>query len=75
MMGTIDNTTVGKLLLTFLLAIAEFERNTIRERMESGKAIARLDPNYREGPKHKLDHWPRIRGDDPDQAPCRHPMP
>lgn len=40
-MGTFDNSPIGKLTRTILLAFAEYERDMIRERMESGKAIAR----------------------------------
>ena len=48
-MGLIENTNVGRLILTIFLGFAEFERCTIAERCASGKAIARQNPNYREG--------------------------
>ena len=32
-----------------MLAFAEYERGMIVERTQTGKAVARLDPNYREG--------------------------
>lgn len=40
-MGVADNTPMGKLMLTMLLAFAEFERDMIVERTQSGKDIAR----------------------------------
>jgi len=49
--GLIEDTTMGKLLVTILLAFAEFERATIKERTDAGKAIARTKPGYREGRK------------------------
>lgn len=51
--GLLENTSMGKFFLTVLLAIAEMEKNTIIERTHAGKEVARLDPNYREGPKPK----------------------
>ena len=39
-------------MVTVLLAIAQFERATIMERMNEGKAIAKAnDPSWREGRK------------------------
>lgn len=40
-MGVIDNTPTGKLVLTIFLAFAEFERDMIVERTQTGKDIAR----------------------------------
>lgn len=40
-MGKADNTPMGNLLVTILLAFAEYERDMIIERTQSGKAIAR----------------------------------
>lgn len=40
-MGVADNSPMGKLMLTMLLAFAEFERDMIVERTQSGKDIAR----------------------------------
>ena len=48
-MGLIENTLTGNLILTVMLAFAEYERGMIVERTQTGKAVARLDPNYREG--------------------------
>ena len=50
-MGVMNNTPMGKLMRAMMLAFAEFERDTIMERFNSGKAIARENPNYREGRK------------------------
>ena len=52
-MGCIDSTPTGKLILTVMLAFAEFERDMICERTQEGRAIARLNPEYREGRKKK----------------------
>ena len=49
-MGKADNTPMGKLMVGIVLAFAEFERDMIVERTQSGKAARRArDPNYREG--------------------------
>ena len=40
-MGIADNTPMGRLMVTMLLAFAEFERDMIVERTQAGKAIAR----------------------------------
>lgn len=53
-MGLIDNTPTGKLILTIFLAFAEFERSTICERTQEGKAIAKQDPNFKEGRPKKF---------------------
>lgn len=51
-MGLIDNTPIGKLMVTMLLAFAEFERDVIVERTQTGKAIAKANnPEWREGRK------------------------
>ena len=48
--GRINNTSgTGKLLLTIMLAFAEFERTMILERTAAGKAIAKTKAGYREG--------------------------
>ena len=48
--GLLENTSMGKFFLTTLLAVAEMERNTILERTQAGKEIAKKNnPNYREG--------------------------
>ncbi len=60
-MGVAQNTPTGKLMVQILLAFAEYERDMIVERTQSGKAIARQKPGYREGrplkyTKAQLDH-------------------
>lgn len=49
-MGRADNSPMGKLMVTVLLAFAEFERDQIVERTAAGKAVARATkPGWREG--------------------------
>jgi len=60
-MGLVEDTPMGRLILRMLSAIAEFDRDMIVERMAEGKAIARLEPDYREGrrptySKKQIDH-------------------
>lgn len=50
-MGLIEDTAMGRLIVTNLLAFAEFERAMIVERTQGGKEIARQNPAYREGRK------------------------
>lgn len=47
--GLLENTTMGRFFLTTLLAVAEMERNTIIERTQNGKAIAKTKPGFKEG--------------------------
>lgn len=47
--GLLENTSMGKFFLTTLLAVAEMERNTIIERTQTGKAIAKTKEGFREG--------------------------
>lgn len=47
--GKMDNTPTGKLIRNIFLAFAEFERDMIVERTQEGKAIAKQDPDFREG--------------------------
>lgn len=54
--GIIDDSSTGKLTLTILAAFAEYERDMIIERTQAGRAIHRLDPDYREGRKPKFSH-------------------
>ena len=54
-MGTIDTTPTGKLILTVMLAFAEFERDMIVQRTTEGKAIARTKDNFVEGRPPKYD--------------------
>lgn len=60
-MGLVENTLTGNLILTVMLAFAEYERGMIVERTQTGKAVARQNPNYREGrPRkyttHQIEH-------------------
>lgn len=48
-MGLIENTPMGKLIVTNLLAFAEFERSMIIERTQSGKEVAKTKPDFKEG--------------------------
>ena len=48
-MGLVEDTNIGRLILTVLLAFAEYERSMIVERTQLGKSIAKQNPNFREG--------------------------
>lgn len=48
-MALLDNTPTGKLIRNIMLAFAEFERDMIIERTKEGKAIAKKQPDFREG--------------------------
>lgn len=48
-MGLIENNAMGKLIITNLLAFAEFERALILERMHAGKEFAKQRDDYKEG--------------------------
>lgn len=48
-MGLIENTPTGNLILTIMLAFAEYERGMIVERTQTGKAVARQDPDFKDG--------------------------
>lgn len=51
--GLLENTTMGRFFLTTLLAVAEMERNLIIERTQEGKAMARRNPDFKEGRPRK----------------------
>lgn len=53
-MGLIENTLTGNLILTVMLAFAEYERGMIVERTQTGKAVAKQDPNFRDGRPKKF---------------------
>ncbi len=55
-MGIIEDTPMGRMISTSLLAFAEFERAMIYERTQAGKAIARKKPGYHEGRPRKFTH-------------------
>ena len=44
--GLLDQTPMGKFFITTLLAVAELERSMILERMQEGKAIARMKQGF-----------------------------
>jgi DNA invertase Pin-like site-specific DNA recombinase len=48
-MGVIENTPIGRMIVTNLLAFAEFERAMIKERTQAGKAIARTKDGWKDG--------------------------
>ena len=59
-MGLLDNRPASKLMMTVMLAFAEFERDMIVERTQEGKKLAKQQPGYREGrprkPKSQTNH-------------------
>ena len=48
-MGIVENTPTGNLLFTVMSAFAQFERDMIVERTQSGKAIAKQREDFKEG--------------------------
>ena len=48
-MGLIEDTPMGRVILTVMLAFAQFERDSIVDRTSAGKAVAREKEGYREG--------------------------
>lgn len=49
-MGLIEDTPMGRVILTVMLAFAQFEKDSIIERTQSGKAVAKeTDPDFKEG--------------------------
>jgi len=60
-MGLIEDTPMGKLIITNLLAFAEFERSLIIERTQSGKSIAKQNnPMFRDGRPKKFKREQRM---------------
>lgn len=53
-MGLIENTLTGNLILTVMLAFAEYERGMIVERTQTGKMAARQNPNFKDGRPKKF---------------------
>lgn len=53
-MGLIENTLTGNLILTVMLGFAEYERGMIVERTQTGKAVAKQNPNFRDGRPKKF---------------------
>lgn len=54
-MGLIEDTPMGRLIVTNLLAFAEFERAMIIERTQGGKAVAKSKPGFVEGRPKKFN--------------------
>ena len=55
-MGLMVNTPTGKLIRNIMLAFSEFERDMIVERTSEGKAIAKMNPDFREGRPKKFSN-------------------
>lgn len=55
-MGKMDESPTGKLICTIMFAFAEFERDMIVERTQEGRAIARRNPNFKEGRPKKYSN-------------------
>jgi DNA invertase Pin-like site-specific DNA recombinase len=53
-MGLIENTVTGNLILTVMLAFAEYERGMIVERTQTGKMVAKQNPSFHEGRPKKF---------------------
>ena len=50
-----ENTLTGNLILTVMLAFAEYERGMIVERTQTGKAVARQNPTFNDGRPKKYN--------------------
>ena len=48
---------MGQFFLTTLLAVAQMERNMIIERTQEGKAVAKQNPNFKEGRPKKYTQY------------------
>ena len=53
-MGLIENSPMGDLIITCLLAFSQFERSMIVERTSAGKELAKINDDYREGRPKKF---------------------
>ena len=54
-MGLIEDTPMGRVILTVMLAFAQFERDSIVERTQGGKALAKEREDFQEGrPKREV---------------------
>lgn len=54
-LGTVQNTSAGRLTLSMMMAFAEFERDMIVERTQAGKAIARANGKRVDGRPKKFN--------------------
>ncbi|SFB15433.1 Site-specific DNA recombinase [Acetitomaculum ruminis DSM 5522] len=53
-MGMFDNTPTGRLMKNIMLAFAQWERDQIIERTQSGREIAKLRSDYQNGRPKKI---------------------
>lgn len=53
-MGLIENSPMGDLIITCLLAFSQFERSMIVERTSAGKELAKINDDYKEGRPKKF---------------------
>ena len=53
-MGLIENSPMGDLIITCILAFSQFERSMIVERTSAGKELAKINDDYREGRPKKF---------------------
>ncbi len=53
-MGLVENTLTGNLILTVMLAFAEYERGMIVERTQSAKIALRQNPDFKDGRPRKF---------------------
>ena len=51
--GLLEDTPMGRFFLTTMLAVAELERNMIIERTQTGKELARLKSDFKDGRPRK----------------------
>lgn len=54
-MGVVEDTPTGRLMFNIMSSFAEFERDMIVERTQEGKAIAKLNPDFKEGRPKKYN--------------------
>ena len=53
-MGLVENTLTGNLILTVMLAFAEYERGMIVERTQTAKQLLRQNPDFKDGRPKKF---------------------
>ncbi len=53
-LGLVENTLTGNLILTVMLAFAEYERGMIVERTQSAKQVLRQNPDFSDGRPRKF---------------------
>lgn len=51
--GLLEDTPMGRFFLTTMLAVAELERNMIIERTQTGKELAKQNPDFKDGRPRK----------------------